>query len=237
MKKKNKNNLYFSLGSIGIFILGCTSLTVTPVYTPLPEQIDKSPFTGVPCEAPCWYGLEVGKSNESEVVAVLPSLTFVDQESIQMYRRPSVPDYYVELYGPGVEIVGDCVNSNKDCLALTISNDILQEINVKFNYKIKPTEAINFLDDPDFIGYANFGTERIMCEVYLIWSKKRLVLTSRFEDFDGLEKYCNVVRDEEKIPSSLLISEALYLSDVKLSILLSPVTGKIFEFTGTIPDK
>lgn len=228
------------MGMIGVFLFGCmgskpTAINV-PIFTPSLAQMDKSPFTGVPCAAPCWYGLEVGESNESEVVATLPSLTFIDQKSIKMYRRISVPDYYIKLYGPGVEIVGNCVNSNKECLTITIANDVLQEIIVRFNYEIRPTEAISFLGDPDYIGYANLGTERIMCEVYLIWSSKRLVLASRFEDFDGLEKYCEVVRDEEKLPSSLLISEARYLPEVKLNILLSPGTGKVFEFTEIIPD-
>lgn len=225
------------VGFMVAFGFGCSpSTTSEPLNTPAPEQMDRSPFSGVPCGAPCWYGLEVGKSNESEVVAILPSLTFVDQKSIKMYRRISVPDYYIKLYGPGVEIVGNCVYSNKECFTITIANDVLQEIIVRFNYEIRPTEAVSFLGEPDYIGYADLGTERIMCEVYLIWSSKRLVLASRFEDFDGLKKYCEVVRDEEKLPSSLLISEARYLPEVKLNILLSPGTGKVFEFTEIIPD-
>ena len=130
-----------------------------------------------------------------------------------------------------------CSRGKDECIAITIANDVLQEIVVKLNYEIKPSEAINYLGDPDYVGYINLGTERIMCEVYLIWSIKRLVLASRFEDARGSERYCNVVRDEGKIPLSLVILEARYLPHKKIDMLLSPESGKVFEFTGTILDE
>lgn len=226
-----------------ILLVSCTNTEQTPtatstlIITLQPEQMDKSPFTGVPCSAPCWYGLEVGKSTESEVTSILPSLTFIDQESLQIYRRPSVPDYYSKLSGPGAEIVANCINSSRECLTITISNNLLQNIIVGLNYEITPDDAIEYLGNPDYIGYVNLGSERVMCEVYLIWNISRLVLASRFEDPEGVDRYCFVVRSEGKVPESLLISEVRYLSQVELNTSLSPGTGKVFEFTGTISDE
>jgi hypothetical protein len=199
--------------------------------------MDKSPFTGIPCAAPCWHGLEVGKSSESDVIAVLPTLTFINHDSIQMYRT-SMPGID-KTYAPGVKIVASCPQSSKECLKLTVVDDILTKIVVGLNYELKPDEAIGYLGNPDYIGVAPIGGEIFICEVYLIWSGSRLVLASTFEankDPDGIEKYCNVVGDTGKVPSSLLISEARYLSEAELNALLLG-TGKLFEFTGTTQEK
>lgn len=231
------------MGVIGVFLFGCMSSTPTtispPIFTPSPEQMDKSPFTGIPCAAPCWQGLEVGKSSESEVTSVLSTLTFINQDSIQIFRRPSMPDYYLKDFGPGVEINASCINPRTECLVLTTANDVLQKIIVRLNYEIKPDKVIEYIGVPDIVGVAPIGGEIFICEVYLIWKNSRLVLASTFradKDINGVEKYCNIVRDTTKVPSSLLISEARYLSDAELnSLLLS--TNKFFEFSGTIPEK
>jgi hypothetical protein len=164
---------------------------------------------------------------------------FIDQKTIQMNRRSSVPDYFIEEYGPGVEIIGNCVNVNKACLEITVSNELLQQIIVRLNYEIMADEVIRDLGIPDYVAVAPVGGEIFICDVYLIWSSSRLVLVSTFradDDLDGVRKYCHVVRDTGKVPTSLLISEVRYLSKAELDALITG-TGKFFEFTGTIPDK
>lgn len=224
---------------MGIFLSGCIrntpTLIPTPTFTLSPEQMDKSLFTGIPCAAPCWHGLEVGKSTEKDATMILPTLAFINQKSIQIFQRPSMPDYYMKLSGPGVEIIANCVNSEKECLEMTTANDVLQRIIVGLNYEIGPDEAIGYLGNPDYVGYDDFSAERVMCEVYLVWSSNRLVLATRFEDSVGAEKYCYVVRSESKVPASLPILEARFLSNAELDAKLATGTGKFFEFTGTIP--
>lgn len=224
---------------IAYLLFGCTSSMPGPnpiiTLSPSPGQMDKSPFTGIPCAAPCWHGLEVGKSNETDVNAVVPILTFIDQGSVQVYRRPSMPDYYIMSAGPGMEISAKCINSEKECLNLTTANNVLQKIIVGLNYDIRPDEAISYLGIPDYIGAANLGGETFLCEVYLIWRRSRLVLATTFRDSAGAKKYCYAVRDEGKVPASLPILEARYLSDEELDAYLA--YGKFFEFSGTLPDK
>ena len=208
----------------GVFLFGCMASTPTaistPAFTPLPEQMDKSPFTGVPCAAPCWQGLEVGKSSESEVTSVLSTLTFINQDSIQIFRRSSMPDYYVKDFGPGIEIDANCINPRTECLVLTTANDVLQKIKVRLNYEISADEAIRYLGAPDYMGYNDFSSERIVCEVYLAWSKGRLVLVTTFEDLAGAQKYCYVAGREGKVPANMPILEARYLSDVEFKAYL-----------------
>ena len=226
---------------LAVLLSGCQHAESTPISTPTvtpsPEQMDKSMFVGTPCLAPCWYGLEVGKSKERDVISVLPTLIFINQNSVQMHRRPSVPNYYSMAAGPGVQIVANCINSDKECIDLSIADDILQKIIVRLNYEIRPEEAIAFLGAPDYVGYNDLSSEMPMCEVYLVWRNSRLVLATRFEDYDGLEKYCYVVRDEGKVPASLQISEARFLSEPELDFLLETDALSFFGFTGLLVEK
>ena len=77
-------------------LTGCSSLL--PITAePLPTAIiDKSPFTDVPCSAPCWHGLVIGKSSESQVRSTLSALPFLDQSTIQY-----IPQVDVSGLSPG----------------------------------------------------------------------------------------------------------------------------------------
>ena len=235
--------LSFTICALGIFLYGCfnsaTPSAPIPFDTPSVEQMDKSPFAGIPCAAPCWYNLEVGKSSENDVIALLPTLTFIEQDSIQMFRT-SMPNYDFTASAPGVNIVASCVHSNEECLDLRVVDDVLTKIVVELNYEIKVDEAIGYLGNPNYIGYDNIGSERVICEVYLVWSDTRLVLASTFEGIEGsdaVEKNCHVVRDTGKVPSNLLILEARYLSNAELIAKLKTGTGKFFEYSGVFTEK
>jgi hypothetical protein len=226
---------------MGNFLFGCINSAPSPVPTPIvtlsPEQKDDSPFTGVPCSAPCWRGLEIGRSNENDVIAVLPTLEFIKQDAIQMYRT-SMPGIN-GTYGPGVNIVAECINSTNTCLDLKVVNNVLTKIVVGLNYEITMDEAIEYLGEPDSIGVAPIGGEYFVCEVHIVWVSSRLDLVSTFkaqENIEAVEKYCDIVYDTGKVLSSMFISEARYLSASELAAIMSPESSNTFlEFTGTIP--
>ena len=71
----------------------------------------------------------------------------------------------------------------------------------------------------------------MMCEVYLVWRNSRLVLATRFEDAVGFDKYCAVVRDEGKVPASLQIFRARFLSEPELNYDFETGAVGFFEFT------
>ena len=222
---------------VGLFSVGCAdNIIPTPIVVTLSVgETDRSPFTGIPCVAPCWQGLEVGKSNEKDVLAVLQTLTFINQDSIQVSHTsmPSIDG----TYAPGVIIVAECANSSDECLTLRVVDDILTRIVIKLNYEINQNEAIEALGNPDYVGTQQLGV-RVICEVYLIWNNSNLVLASRFEGIQGsdeVEKNCDVVFSSGKIPSDFVIEEVRYLSDAELSALLRG-SGNFFEYTGTTSD-
>jgi len=230
----NRYTIYHMLmmSIVGALLLGCSK------PTPSPTQMDKSPFTGIPCSAPCWYGLKVDESSEKTVLSTMRTLTFINQDSIQLFRMGSAPGLNPQDYDYEAKIVANCIYPEKQCLTLKTKNYTLTEIEVLLNYESTVDKAIGYLGDPDYIGYLDLGTEQIICQDFLIWNSKQLVLASkRFEGFKAVEANCGVVHDTGKIAPGLLISEARYLSSTAIETLLSTSSGKFFEFSGTLPEK
>jgi hypothetical protein len=219
---------------IGVFLIGCSNSNPTPS----PDQMDKSPFTGIPCASPCWHGLVIGKSSESDVMSTLPTLTFIDQGTIYVHQILSMPSLEPSIWTQGDEITASCIFPKKKCLTIRVVDNTLTEVVAVMNYNIRLDEAIKYLGNPDYVGYDRAGGEQMACTVYSIWRENQFVLASeKFEGSNAVEKNCYVVRDTGKISSSLLISEARYMSIKAIEILLSSPASEFFEFSGTLPEK
>lgn len=217
----------------GFFLSGCESMS-----TPAPSlaEMDKSPFTGIPCEAPCWQGLEVGKSSESDVLSVLPNLSFIDQGTVIVNQVPSMPSLDPKVWTNGVRLTASCLHPKKQCLTLMIADNVLTDIEIKLNYEISVEETIEFLGTPSYLGYVNLGAEKVMCDVYLVWMDKNLILSSRFEGPKNMDNTCRVIHDTGRIFSNLIISNVKYSSNIYIENLMTVSTGEFFEFTGTISE-
>lgn len=210
-----------------MLLFGCSKTT------PSPNQVDKSPFTGIPCAAPCWHGLLIGKSNENEVASTLQTLTFIDQNSVYYHKMTSMSTLNPGVFGEGVEIRADCVSSKKQCLSIQVVENILTQISIKLNYQFNVEEALRNLGNPDYIGFDRAGGEQTACRVFLIWSKKRLLLASEtFKGLSAAEKNCFQIRETGKISPSLLISEVRYTSTAAIEEMLSNSRSEFFRFSG-----
>jgi hypothetical protein len=215
-----------------LVLLGCSKSTPTHA----PELVDKNPFTGIPCEAPCWHDLTVGESNESDVMSKLPTLTFIDQNAIDTHKL-SLPSLDPFVYAQGTEITADCKYSAKHCVRLRIVDNVLTEIVVTIDYEITLQEAIEYLGDPHYIGYQDLGAEEIICEINLVWFDKQLILASeQFRGNDALSN-CKMVQDTHKTTPQLKVFEARYVSVLAMNSVLTNATGQFYEFKGTVPEK
>jgi len=210
----------------------------TPPPPPSLEQMDKSPFTGIPCAAPFWHGLEVGKSTESDVMSVLPTLTFIDHSSL-FFHKMSLPTLDESRYAPGVEITANCINSEKPCLTIWLVEDVLSEITISLNYEISADKAIEYLGNPTYVGTQEIGTPTgRSCGVYIIWANSKLVLASILHNKSGVDIFdCDVIYETGQPSSTLAILEVWYLSEATLQRLTSTGTGQFFEFSGTLPEQ
>ena len=221
---------------IAALLSGCSA--PKPISPLPPDQVDKSPFTGIPCAAPCWHGLTVGKSTESDVTTTLGTLTFIDQKTINSHRMPSMPSTDPSIWAQGAEITADCKYDERPCLTLRVVEDVLTEIVIELNYEIEVNAAIGYLGQPDYVGYRNLGAEQIRCEIDLVWSKKQLVLVSAlFEGPDEVEKNCSKLRHTGKIAPNLQISNVRYLSAPAIEELRHTGAGEFFEFSGIAATK
>jgi hypothetical protein len=215
---------------MGAFLAGCSQFNVSF------DQMDISPFTGIPCAAPCWQGLVIGKSTESEVMSTLQTLTFINQKTVYIHRM-SMPGLDQKNFGPGAEVTANCIHPSEQCLTISVEDGILTGVEVALNYKIRLDEAIEYLGDPDYINYQMLGAENVSCEIQLVWKNRQFVLASVPFTGDMTEKYCDDVKNNGKTVSSLIISKARYVSMGEIDLLLSPDNSDLFRYTGTIPGK
>jgi hypothetical protein len=205
--------------------------------TPTTDQMDKSPFTGIPCAAPCWYELEIGKSNESDVISTIQTLTFIDQNSVYTHHMLSMSTYDdPQVFAEGIEVRANCINTENQCVTVQVVKDILTEISIVLNYQIKVDETIKYLGNPTYVGFDRAGGERIACRVFLIWNEKKLVLESKiFEGINAAEKNCFTIEDTGKVSANLLVSEVKYLPTSAIDRLRTSGASWFYDFSGTSP--
>jgi hypothetical protein len=232
--KKTNLILICSIGLVIYALLfGCSVSTPTPSI----EQMDKSPFTGDPCAAPCWHGLVIGESSENEALSKIPTLTFIDPNSIQLFRENSAPGLDPKDSNYAAQIIANCITVEEQCLVLRTESYILTEIELILNYEVTVQDAIRYLGVPDYIGYQKLGVAHdVLCELDVIWVSKQLILASEiFESYEAVER-CGAVRETGKVESNLLISKVIYKTEGAIEILLEDGSRVgFFEFSETNP--
>jgi hypothetical protein len=178
--------------------------------------MDKSPFTGNPCAAPCWYGLEIAKSNETDVVSTLKSLGFIDQESLKI-KSTSMPGFDPNIWVPGKWITADCLRPKTHCLDVDIADGRLRDIISTLNYKITFDEVLKNIGNPHKVISTNYSAEVIACYIRLVWIQKQLVLVSkRFPGRKGCS-YSETAASTGMVDATLEIAEVDFLPNEEIN--------------------
>ncbi len=218
-----RNNFSARLFFLVMFVLLTTSCSSSGQRVPptvMPNFNEIIFLTDEPCTAPCWKGLEIGVSEEREVLTTVSALNFVDQKTIQIIPK-SMPDLNPENWVQGKEIIITCVNRREPCLRLGIANDKLRDIEISLDYGLTLDAVIVHFGAPDYVGYEHMSRDTVDCRVELIWNKYQLVLYSivftKPEDVDGR---CFAVVQNGTPDASLLVEEVRYvpLEEVNLRI-------------------
>jgi hypothetical protein len=209
------------------FLTGCDAEPLSP------DQMDWDPSTTDSCPAPCWHGLEIGKSTEAEAMSVLATLAFLDPNTITVYRRSSAMGLSPDRPAAGAEIVAECVRPHKPCVSLQVAEGVLTQIDISLNYQTSVAEVIADLGPPDYVGSQLLGVETLTCEVVLIWSGRQLVLNSDDLNWRSTnpDDPCVVVREHGKTTPDLVISEVSYKTPAWIEWRLIRSGSKYFEFT------
>lgn len=213
------NKIVLKILFIGIVINlnGCSRPLAQPTISP--QLIDKSAFTGIPCAAPCWYSLEIGKSSESDVMLVLSNLDFIDQKNIQV-RPMLMPDLNPNNWVPGKIITANCISPRKLCLSVDIANGKLRGIEIILNYKMKLEEVLGYLGNPDKVGINHLSHDLLKCEIEFIWIEKQLLMSSKTYSGDDGCNYSFSTYTTGIVDSNLEIVAIKYLLVEEIDLMV-----------------
>jgi hypothetical protein len=215
--------------SAGVMLDGCSGSKGTLVL----ELMDKSPFTGDPCAAPCWHSLEIAKSNESEVVSTLKSLSFIDEESLKI-KSTSMPGFDPNIWVSGKRITADCLQPKTPCLVVNIADGSLRDIKSILNYKITFDDVVKDIGNPDKVVRTYYSAEVIACYIRLVWTQKQLVLVSkRFPGERGCD-YSQTAVSTGLVDANLEIAEVNFLPNEEINQMIME-SEKVGNYKGINP--
>lgn len=214
---KKQSIIYLSLLGIGLLLASSCS-SATPITKPTravlePELMDKSWLTGTPCEAPCWYGLELGKSTYSEVLITIKSLSFLNPARFNE-NNWDYPDYESGEFYPGKMVSIDCKTPNYHvCVSMRFKEDTLEDLFIDLNYDIQLGEVVEILGEPDGFSATPTGVEDHDCLLKLYWLERRIIIFHH-QNRDELPDLCQIIKDNENlIPSDLLVDTVNYFQE------------------------
>lgn len=230
---KNKSLIYVSLSVVIIIALslafcvlrtnGKVNLaTKTDLAKLDPDLYDQSWFTGIPCAAPCWYGLKPSETSRENAMTVVGKLPFVDSSAMRA-SSTNVSFLFKIQY-----------DDHQPRVVMTFEDDILERIYITPNYPITIDQVVEKLGNPD--GFSAYPTDPGGTGYYLavIWKKKQLVLEytedsgniSFWSKSPGL--YEKIRSNNGKIPKHLIIQDVLFTTPYYIDRMMNYKTWKGF---------
>lgn len=194
-------------------LLGLATPTPTPAPTLDAYLIDRSILTDEPCPAPCWYGLEVGKSGRDEIKKTLETLSFINPDTIDEGPYYDYLDPTTEKYLPAEFISAHCRSNQRRCVLFVMVNDALESIGLTPNYYLSIEEVVNHLGPPDYSRVA-LAPDIVLIpgrsgciSLFFSWDKKQIMMQS--DDEIG-KKLCSSFDKGGGIPPDLAINWIVY---------------------------
>ena len=160
------------------FLMVVTLITASMSITTacgIDKSADQSFVTGKPCVAPCWYGLNPGKSTLEEVNATLKQLPFVNPLTIREKTAYWLDDKDAK------DITYDCTypaSTSAGCGGLIIYKGKATAIWMYIAYPLTFGDAAKQLGEPDYVSYSPTGPEDLTCIITLYWTKKSISATT-----------------------------------------------------------
>jgi hypothetical protein len=186
-------------------LAGCQTTSPTPRPALEAALMDRSLLTGKPCLAPCWYGLELGKSTKAEVLATLQTLSFADPATIQE-DADGYWDLEIHKNLPATLIGIDCRQPQRQCAGLLVSNDKLVSIGLFPNYDLTLREVVEYLGTPDYVRAVS-ESGPTTCKLMLWWPKRQIELE---RSVPNGEAFCKAVKAGERLDPNLTIQRIYY---------------------------
>jgi hypothetical protein len=234
-----RNRLIYTLIILLLFFLtSCVSRldrpTINPTVTLPPELMDRSLLTGEPCPAPCWYRLELGKTNKEEALARVKTLSFVDASHISERESQYSSGDPLER-APSVIVSLLCKQPRGDiCAELEFVDNILMAIYPRPNYPVNFGDMVEHLGPPDYFRMGSVYPDRPQqCLAVLIW-KERGVWASYLSNpnEEGNQVICGVNRDRPAIRPSFPVEQIIYALPEDAIFVQVPIPGSDHPWNG-----
>jgi hypothetical protein len=189
--------------------------------------VDNSFLDENPCQAPCWYDLELGKSTESEVRLTLRNLSFIDASNIEEHSS----SYWDSTENMNVQaklIAARCVNpTNQICASMIIAGGNLKSIILFPNQNISVSQVVDHLGDPDYFQLLPSFT--MGCSVRLVWKQKQIIISLSSKMASSL---CGELRDGKSIDPTLRINSIEYVIPDDIQLTSIPEDGRDYQWPG-----
>ena len=187
------------------FLVSCQSLSRTPTPTLDADRVDRSLLTDQPCPAPCWYGLELGKSTRADVLATLRTLSFADPDTIQE-NAVGYWDRFSHKSLAATVIGANYRSSRQQSAGLIVANDTLLSIGIFPNYPLSLAQVVDHLGPPDYVS-AIMGLDRTTCYLELIWLNRQIVVGRT--ELNG-QQLCGTLDSGKSLDPNLIVEEIHY---------------------------
>jgi hypothetical protein len=185
-------------------------LGVAPTPTLEPSLIDSSILTGVPCAAPCWYGLEIGRSTKADILATARTLSFIDSQGIT--ENPSGycdPATRADIAATMIHL--DCRQpKGSPCASLLVVNDVLKEIYLFPPPSLSLGQAVTHLGPPDYVRRMSRLNSTSLCDIALIWKQRGIWISFLNESYQTSEFRCEDVHSSKDVSSHLPVEQIIY---------------------------
>jgi hypothetical protein len=208
----NEAKCLYLLGLLAVVaLISCRAegreFTLTPTPTLEPSLIDSSILTGLPCAAPCWYGLEIGRSTKSDILATARTLSFIDSKEF-----PEDPFYYWDP-SKRADVVATLIRlrcrspERGPCASLVVLNNVLKEIYLSPPPAFTLGQAVVYLGPPDYFEPLA-RIESTLCDVALIWKQRGIWIA--FRSGSPQKVQCRDVHGSKDVSPNLLVAQIIY---------------------------
>ncbi len=202
----------------------------TPTPTLEPSFIDSSILTSIPCAAPCWYGLEIGRSTKADILATAQTLSFVDPKGFP--EDPS--SYFDRTKGTNVPATLIRLNCRQPegwtCASLLMVNDVLKQIYLSPPPSLNFSEVVTHLGPPEYVKIYPVPGSGVLCNVALIWKQRGIWVAFLTGTPQKTQVRCQDVRGGKSPSPNLPIDQIIYESPDDFANV--PESGADFPWSG-----
>lgn len=208
--------------------------TPFPTFSPtIPSiYIDRSFITGIPCQAPCWYSIEVEKSTHDEVMNVVKALPFLNSDHI-FVTQSSYYDGIQEINLPATIKNVECTSRrHRSCVTFVFVENILKTIMISPNFSLSFEEAVEALGNPDYVRAWPGDRGNIdACDIALQWEEELIQIIARNVGED-IPENCSVAFNKMGVHPYLDVDVIVYMSPDHPGVIGGPAYDGAYPWKG-----